>query len=63
MSRELALLAKEFDRTAAIVLRTEMNLYQTTIHSVSAAFLRKVDQESKKMKTATVTLVAIIKSK
>jgi hypothetical protein len=62
MSRELDILAKEFDRTPVTVLRTEMNLYQTTIHAVSAAFLRKVDQESKKMKTATVTLVAIIKS-
>lgn len=56
------MLARELQKTPATVMRTELNLYQTNIQSASAAFLRNIEQEAKKEKTATVTLVAVIKS-
>jgi hypothetical protein len=62
MSREIDMLARELQKTPATVMRTELNLYQTNIQSASAAFLRNIEQEAKKEKTATVTLVAVIKS-
>jgi hypothetical protein len=63
MSREVDLLAKELQKVPATVMRTEVNLYQSSsIQSASAAFLRRVEQEAKREKTATVTLVAVIKS-
>ena len=61
MSRELNLLAKEFERTPVIVLRTNLNLYQTPINQAAAAFLRQVSTQAKKEKTVSVTLVAVIK--
>lgn len=62
MSRELDLLAREFNRAPTTVMRTELNLYQTNIQNASAAFLKKIEQEAKREKTATITLVAVIKS-
>jgi hypothetical protein len=61
MSRELNLLAKEFDRVPVTVMRTNLNLYQTPINQAAAAFLRQVSIQAKKEKTAFVTLVAVIK--
>ena len=61
MSRELNLLAKEFDRQPATVMRTNLNLYQTPINQAAAAFLRQVSIQAKKEKTVSVTLVAVIK--
>ena len=62
MSRELDLLAKEFHKTSATVLRTEMNLYQQNIQIASTTFMRKIEQESKRLKTPNITIVAIIES-
>ena len=61
MARELQLLAKEFDRQPVTVIRTNLNLYQTPISTVAAPFLRQVAAQAKKDKTASVTLVAVIK--
>ena len=61
MSRELNLLAKEFDRVPVTVMRTNLNLYQTSISTAAAPFLRQVSNQAKKEKTASVTLVAVIK--
>jgi hypothetical protein len=61
MSRELNLLAKEFDRVPVTVMRTNLNLYQTPINQAAAAFLRQVSIQAKKEKTVSVTLVAVIK--
>jgi hypothetical protein len=61
MSRELNLLAKEFDRQPATVMRTNLNLYQTPINQAAAAFLRQVSIQAKKEKTVSVTLVAVLK--
>ena len=61
MARELHLLAKEFDRVPATVMRTHLNLYQTSINQAVAPFLRQVATQAKKEKSVSVTLVAVIK--
>ena len=61
MSRELNLLSKEFDRVPVTVMRTNLNLYQTSISTAAAPFLRQVATQAKKEKAASVTLVAVIK--
>ncbi len=60
MSRELDILAREFSKKPVTVMRTEVNLYQTTIQSAASAFLKRVEQECKKEKQSTVTLIALI---
>ena len=61
MARELELLAKEYAKNPVTVIRTNLNLYQTPISTVAAPFLKQVAAQAKKDKTATVTLVAVIK--
>ena len=61
MARELQLLAKEFERQPVTVIRTNLNLYQSSIGTVAAPFLKQVSAQAKKDKTASVTLVAVIK--
>jgi len=60
MSRELDLLAREFSKTPVTVMRTEVNLYQSNIQSSASAFLKRIEQESKKQKQSKITLIAII---
>ena len=61
MARELELLAKEYAKNPVTVLRTNLNLYQTPISTAAAPFLKQVAAQAKKDKTASVTLVAVIK--
>jgi len=61
MSRELNLLAKEYERQPVTMLRTNLNLYQTSIATEAAPFLRQIATQAKKEKAASVTLVAVIK--
>ena len=61
MARELELLAKEYAKKPVTVLRTNLNLYQSSISTVAAPFLKQVAAQAKKNKTASVTLVAVIK--
>ena len=61
MARELQLLAKEFERQPVTVLRTNLNLYQTSIGTVAIPFLKQVAAQAKKEKVSSVTLVAVIK--
>lgn len=61
MSRELDLLAKEFSKTPVTVMQTEVNLYQSNIQSAASSFLKKIEQECKKQRQSTVTLIAVIK--
>ena len=61
MARELQLLSKEFDRQPVTVLRTNLNLYQTTISQAATPFLREVAAQAKKEKASSVTLVVVIK--
>jgi hypothetical protein len=61
MARELELLAKEYAKNPVTVLRTNLNLYQTSIGTVAAPFLKQVAAQAKKEKVSTVTIVAVIK--
>ena len=61
MGRELYLLEKEFERQPVTVMRTNLNLYQTSINQAAAPFLRQVAAQAKKEKSSSVTLVAVIK--
>ena len=61
MARELELLAKEYAKNPVTVLRTNLNLYQSSISTVAAPFLKQVAAQAKKDKTASVTLIAVIK--
>ncbi len=62
MSRELDLLAFENRKERPTVVRTDVSLYQTSIQFACAAFLRSVEQEAKREKSGSITLVAVIKS-
>ncbi len=61
MARELELLAKEYAKNPVTVLRTNLNLYQSSISTVAAPFLKQVAAQAKKDKVSSVTLVAVIK--
>jgi hypothetical protein len=61
MARELELLAKEYAKQPVTVLRTNLNLYQSSISTVAAPFLKQVASQAKKDKVSSVTLVAVIK--
>ncbi len=63
MSRELDLIAREFQKFPATVLRTEVDLYQSSIQTATSAFLKRVEQECKRQKQSRFTLVAIITDK
>ena len=60
MSRELEILAKEYQSKKATVLRKDLNLYQSSISTVTSGFLRDIEYQSKKHRQANVTVVAII---
>ena len=60
MANELKQLTKEFSNHDVKVLRTNLNLYQKSIGTVAAPFLKDVAAQTKKSKSPTVTLVAII---
>ena len=61
MQRELNALAKEFDRQPVSVMRTNLNLYQKSISTVAAPFLKQLTAQAKKLKLNDVVLIAIIK--
>lgn len=60
MSRELDLIAKEYQSKKATVLRKDLNLYQTSISTAASAFLRDIESQAKRQRQAKVTLVAMI---
>jgi hypothetical protein len=60
MAKELTQIAKEFGNHDVKVLRTNLNLYQSSIGTVAAPFLKEIAAQAKKTKSATLTLVAII---
>ena len=60
MSRELDLIAKEYQSKKATVLRKDLNLYQTSISTAASGFLREVECQAKKEKQANLTLIALI---
>lgn len=60
MSKELNDLAKQYAKEKPTVMKKDLNLYQTTMSTVSASFLREVEQECKKQKQSKITLVALL---
>jgi hypothetical protein len=60
MSKELNQIAKEYSNQDIKVLRTNLNLYQTSIGTVAAPFLKDVAAQTKKSKSPNVSLIAII---
>lgn len=62
MSRELDILANEYKKKPATVIRKDVNLYGTSIKNVTSSFLKSVEQECKKQKNGGIKLIAIIDS-
>ena len=60
MSRELDLLAKQFSKTPATVLRSEYSLYQKDLVREATKFLREVEKVAKKDKTGKVVIVVAV---
>ena len=60
MSRELDLLAKQFSKSPATVLRSEYSLYQKDLVREATKFLREVEKIAKKEKSGQVVLVAVV---
>ena len=60
MAKEINQLAKDFHNQDVKVLRTNINLYNNQIAQVAAPFLKDVAAQSKKSKSPSVTLIAII---
>jgi hypothetical protein len=60
MSRELDILANEYKKKPATVIRKDVNLYGTNIQNATSSFLRSVEQECKRDKQSIVQFIAII---
>ena len=60
MSRELDLIAKEFNKQSTTALRSEYSLYQKDLVREATKFLREVEKTAKKNKAGKVVLVAIL---
>ncbi len=61
MSKELDELAKQYAKEKPTVMQKQLTLYQTSMSTASASFLREVEQQCKKFKQANLTLVAILR--
>ena len=60
MSRELDILANEYKKKPATVIRKDVNLYGTNIQNATSSFLRSVEQECKKNKNSQITIIVIV---
>ena len=60
MSKELNDLAKQYAKGKPKVMQKDLSLYQTTMSTASASFLREVELECKKQKQANIALIALI---
>lgn len=60
MSRELDMLAKQYQKEKATVIRKDISLFRTSITTAAAGFLREVERQCTKEKQANFILVAII---
>jgi len=60
IAKELQQLTKDFSNQEITVLRTNINLYNNQIAQTAAPFLKDVAAQSKKSKSPSVTLIAII---
>jgi hypothetical protein len=60
MSKELDDLAKEHQKAKPTVIQKELSIFQSSLATEAASFLRSVEQECKRQKQAKIILVAII---
>jgi NADH/NAD ratio-sensing transcriptional regulator Rex len=60
MSRELDLLARQFSKESASLLRKDFSLYGKNFLSEVTSFAREIEKTAKKDKTGKVVLVAIL---
>ena len=60
MSRELDILAREFNKTSATVLRSDFSLYQRDLTRDAIKFLKDVEKTAIREKSGKVVLVAIL---
>ena len=60
MSRELDILAREFNKTSATVLRSDFSLYQRDFIKDGSKFVKEVERTAKKENSGKVVLVAIV---
>ena len=58
--RELDLLARQFSKESATVLRSDFSLYQRDLTRDAMKFLRDVERTARKDKAGQVILVAIV---
>ena len=63
MSRELDILAHEYKKKPATVIRKDVNLYGTNIQNATSSFLKSVEQECRKQKNSYVSFIVIISEK
>ena len=61
MSKELDEIAKEHQKAKPTVMQKEISIFQSTLATEAAGFLRTVEQECKRQKQACVKLIAVIK--
>jgi hypothetical protein len=60
MSRELDLLAREYQKKSATVMTTNLLIDQKSLQSATSSFIREVEQQCKKRKAVYVKWVAVI---
>jgi len=60
MSKELDEIAKQYQKEKPTVMKKDISIFQSSLATESASFLRSVEQECKKQKQADLLLVAII---
>ena len=63
MSRELDILANEYKKKPATVIRKDVNLYGTNIQSATSSLLRTIEKDCKRQKQSFFTLLVIIPDK
>jgi len=59
--RELDLLARQFSRESATVLRSDFSLYQRDLTRDSMKFLKDVERTARKDKAVQIILLAVLK--
>ena len=61
MSKELDDFAKDYQKSKPTVMKKEISIFQSSLATEAASFLRLVESECKKQKEANVTLVAVLR--
>jgi hypothetical protein len=60
MSKELDDLAKAHQKAKPTVMQKELSIFQSSLATEAASFLRSVEQECKRQKQANMLLIAVI---